>query len=510
MINKSKRIVIILLVLLVLLVSATYKASSRPTGEKPNIVLILIDDLGWKDLSCMGSNYYQTPNIDKMAAEGMLFTNAYSAAPVCSPARGAILSGKHPARTKFTAVFSENEAKDDVLFTVAKAGESGRHKNNRTLNGLHYHALPKSEKTMGNYMQELGYVTGYFGKWHVGSHQDYLPPKRGFDISEAYRTEMVGTGAHGHWAGPLRKFAPGLEDYPDSAYVTDVITEKAVNFIKNYKQEPFFLFVSHYAVHTPIQAKKEKIEKYQKLQGDDQDNAVYAAMIESMDESVGKIVEALKETGIEKNTLLVFTSDNGGLTPRATSNYPLLGGKSFAYEAGTRVPFIIKWPENIKNGKKSDHRVIGTDILPTFLDVAGGDAAKLDFDGTSLSPIFHSKSFKQPTLFFHFPHYTSFTSPYSSIIKNDWKLIKFYNNPELPYQLFNLKDDPYEKNDLAGKEHQKLIAMVSVMNQFLDETSAELPLKNPQSNLFGTGINDRYTTYKEALEIWEEMKVKVK
>ena len=474
----------------------------------PNIILILMDDLGWKDLGCTGSNYYQTPTIDKFASEGLLFTNAYSAAPVCSPSRGAILSGKHPARTKFTAVFSTNEATDDILFLVAKPGESAMHRYNRVLNGLHYHALPKHEKTIGEYLQGLDYYTGYLGKWHAGSYSGYTPDQRGFDFAEAYRTEMVGTGAHGHWAGPLSQYSPGLDNYPDSAYLTDVITDKAVEFVKNHKHHPFFLFISHYAVHTPLQAKKDKIEKYEKMRGDDQDNPTYAAMIESMDESVGSILSAIKTERIDNNTIIIFTSDNGGLTPYSTSNYPLLGGKSFAFEAGTRVPMIIRWPATLKGGQRSAQRVIGTDLLPTIYELAGGDPSQIDTDGVSLLPVIQGSQLVDRSLFFHYPHYTSFTSPYSSVIKNDWKLIKFYNNPELPYMLFNLIKDPYEKNDLSSQEPQRLKEMTNILNQLLNDTKAEYPLKNSNYKVMGPGINDRYTTYQKALDIWNQMKQK--
>jgi arylsulfatase A len=339
---------------------------------RPNIVLILIDDLGWKDLGCTGSRYYQTPHIDRLASEGMLFTQAYAAAPICSPSRGALYSGQYPARSKFTAVIRPYVEPDSHLHEVSKPVRG----NLQHDEALHRHCLPPDVPTIAELLKPAGYRTGLVGKWHCGWNEAHWPDKRGWDVAEGFRTLPAAT--KGHFG---RDFIPykckGLDDLRDDDYMTDVLTDRAVAFLNDAaeRDQPFHLTLSHYAVHTKLDAPDDLIEKYRRLPTTDQDNPVYAAMIEKVDQSVGRIVETLDALGISDNTMVVFTSDNGGLSPDATSNYPLMGGKSFCYEAGMRVPLIIKWPARVPADRREATRTVSVDLTATWLAMAGVDVS---------------------------------------------------------------------------------------------------------------------------------------
>jgi arylsulfatase A-like enzyme len=273
---------------------------------------------------------------------------------------------------------------------------------------------------------------------------------------------------------------PDLE--PDDN-MADALTELAVHFIEKNKDGPFAFMLSHWAVHGPLQARPEEIERWKKVPTTDQSNPTYAAMVESVDRSVGTIVETLNRLGLTENTLVVFTSDNGGLTLRdTTSNYPLLGGKSFAYEAGMRVPFIVKWPARVKAGATTGTPVVGIDIFPTLFDCAGAaDSLPEGIDGVSLKPLLvEGESLEERPLFFHFPHYTHATGPFSSVISNGWKLIRFYNDSTGAYQLFHLAEDPFEQSDLADANPEKLEELKAVLDNWLTSTEAQLPRPNPE------------------------------
>lgn len=474
------KFIFVLSIILLLHISCVNQNKESPT----NIILVLIDDLGWKDLGCTGSTYYQTPNIDQFASEGILFTRGYSTSPVCSPSRGAIFSGKSPARTGFTSVYLKNSVEDrEVWHPYSKSEVSGD--NSQYLEAMNLHVLPRSEYTFAEALRDAGYKTGYLGKWHCGWHDNFSPEQQGFEYAEGYRN--VPTYTKGHFGRNLIGDVKGLKDLKPDDDIADVLTEKAVRFIERNRDNPFLLVLSHYAVHAPFMAKKEIVEKYEKIQVTDQNYPVYAAMVESVDKSVGRINEILKQLELDENTLVVFTSDNGGLTrdtdsgkESPTSNYPLLGGKSMAYEAAMRVPFIVKWPAKANAGKSTNIPVIGTDLYPTFLEAASIEAIpEQHTDGKSILPALTGEKSANRSLHFHFPHYTSYTSPYSIVMEDNWKLIRFYNDAAAGFQLFNMENDPYELNDLAASNPEKVNELFQKMIDWQKQAGAKLPRENP-------------------------------
>jgi len=450
-------------------------AVQRDNNGKPNIVLILIDDMGWKDVSYAGSTFYNTPNIDQLAAEGVHFTNAYSAAPVCTPSRGAIYSGKYPGRTKLTTVFNGPAGPDDRLHARSKY----RGDNDQYFEARHRHALPKSEMIIARALAEEGYKTGFFGKWHIGECPGYYPGDRGFQVAKGYR--RVHGVRYGHFGDRWVKgnFA-NLPDPDSTEFIPETLTRECIQFMKESNGKPFFAVLSHYIVHSPITPLMEKVPKYEKLKKTDQVNPKYAALVESVDESVEQVLKTIKDLGQENNTVVIFTSDNGGLTPDNTSNYPLMGGKSFPFEAGMKVPMIIKWPEKIEPGVSSE-RIIGTDIYPTLLAAAGlGLMPEQHVDGVNLIPLLKDREpLPKRPIIFHYPHYTHATGPFSSIIEDNWKLIRFYNNEKGDYLLYNLAKDPEEQNDLAAIDPEMRDKLADRLKLLLEEMGAEMPVKNP-------------------------------
>lgn len=449
--------------------------SNNIENNPPNILLILIDDMGWKDISCSGSSYYETPHIDELAGEGIQFLNAYSAGIVCNPSRGAIYSGKFPARTKLTTPFNGPAGPDDRLFNRSKyQGDNDQH-----LEAMHRHVLPRHEVILALALAEGGYKTGFFGKWHVGECPGYYPDDRGFHVAKGYRLKAAPTAVSGHWMKTFYKHGANLEGADRDAYVADVLTEECIRFITDNQDKPWLAVLSHYLVHNPIQPKPEKLEYYKNKPTTDQNNPGYAAIVESVDESVGRMMQTLKQLGLEKNTLVIFTSDNGGLTPNNTSNYPLMGGKSFPFEAGTKVPFIASWPGKIKPGK-SDERITGTDIYPTMLAAAGLPLRPHQHvDGINLMPVFtENYSLNSRPIIVHNPHYTHATGPFSSITVNDWKLIHFYNDEKGAYLLYNLADDPDEQNDLSKEKVEIKEKLAFQLDSMLADMDAEMPIDN--------------------------------
>jgi arylsulfatase A len=441
---------------------------------KPNILFILIDDMGWKDIGCAGSAYYKTPHIDRLASEGIRFLNAYSAAPVCTPSRGAIFSGKYPARTKLTTVFKGLSGPDDRLHDKSKySGEL-----DQVLEARHRHVLPKTEIILARALAEGGYATGFFGKWHIGECPGYYPDERGFQVAKGYRRQQV--ASRSHWMKKFQTDGMNLEGVDPEAYVADVLAEECADFISENKAGPWFAVLSHYLVHSPVQPKPDKLARYKKAPTADQKNPGYASMVESVDDTVGRVLRRIEELGLERNTLVIFTSDNGGLTPRNTSNYPLMGGKSFPFEAGMKVPLIVKWPSRIKPGL-SEQRVIGMDFYPTMLSAAGlPPRPEQHIDGMDLIPVFENGAVLKPRpIIFHFPHYTHATGPFSSIIQDDWKLIRFYNDAEGAYLLYNLADDPEEQSDLAATNPEMVDRLNRRLSEALLEMDAEMPAANP-------------------------------
>jgi arylsulfatase A len=455
------------------------EAVSESIDQKPNVVFLLVDDLGWADLGCYGSESYETPNIDKLASQGMLFTDAYAASPICSPTRAAIMSGKYPSRFNLTN-FDGN------------AGPSGR-----LIPPDPSDYMPLNEVTMAESLKEGGYTTFFAGKWHLGHDEKYYPEHQGFDTNVAGH----GYGQPGSYYFPYKhpvhtwSNVPGLEDGREGEYLTDRLTDESVKFINNIGEKPFFLYHCYYSVHTPIEPREDLENKYKaKLamlpQSEDtpysslaghkmlksQNNSAYAAMVAAVDESVGRILAALDERGLASNTAVILTSDNGGLF-RVTSNHPLKAGKAWLYEGGIRVPLIVKWPGAVKEGTRSEVPVTSTDFYPTILDMAGLPQKPAQHcDGKSLTPLLKGTGkIEREALFWHYPHYHSLGStPSGAVRSGDYKLIENYEDSGL--ELYNLKEDPGEQNNLASKEKQKANELRLLLANWLKETKAAMPV----------------------------------
>ena len=437
-----------------------------------NVVLFLIDDLGWRDIGANGSTYYQTPHIDRLAREGVRFTDAYAACAVCSPTRAAVLTGKYPARLLLT----------DWL-------PNGRwHPQAKLQSGRFVRGLPLEEFTLAEALRESGYRTANIGKWHLGSEPFSLPEHHGFDVN-------IGGNAHGapgdffapyggDWAVPttgLRARWNVLPDGKPGEYLTDRLTDEAVKFIRENRAQPFFLYFPHYAVHTPLQAKPELVAKYEKVPAaQQQGKPVYAAMVESMDESVGRVMATLRELGLEQNTVVIFTSDNGGFY-NATSNAPLRANKGAYYEGGIRVPLIIKWPGVARAGHVSTEPVTSTDLYPTCLAAAGLPPRPHQHrDGLDLRPVLAGgATLNRPAIFWHFPHYNDHPSsvPSSVIRRGPWKLIETFD-PE-GVELYNLADDLGETRNLASAEPGRTVELRRELEAWRREVGAEMMRPNP-------------------------------
>ena len=440
---------------------------SQAQEKKLNIILFLVDDLGPHDLSSAGSKLYETPNVDRLAENGITFTNAYASHPRCVPSRYGIQTGRYPA-------------------TSQVPGGKG--------------SLKPDDKTIGEAFQAAGYKTFFAGKWHLGKTPDMWPQNKGYDVNIAgcsagapisyfypYNTNKKGeTKQSGH------RMIVGLEEGKPGEYLTDRLTDETIKFIKENKDSTFFVTLAHYGVHTPFQAKKEMIEKYKnKIKGLSfegpayitkdgvtkmhQDNVVYAAMIESVDESLGKLIETLKEEGLYENTVIVFTSDHGGLSNRgvnstrelATSNLPLRAGKGHLYEGGIKVPFIVYWPGTVKAHSFTSQVTSNVDIYPTLLDIAGIKNTNNKVDGISIVPAMKGKKEVKRTLFWHSPKARpNKTGDHNcSVIRvGHYKLIDFYDEGRL--ELYNLKDDPAETNNLANKEMKRAQEMYQQLNDW--------------------------------------------
>ncbi len=445
---------------------------STAHAEPPNIVLFLIDDLGWRDLGCQGSTYYQTPNIDRLAKEGVRFTDAYAACAVCSPTRAAVLTGKYPARLLLT----------DWL-------PSGRWNPKAKLReGRFVRGLPVEEVTIAEALREGGYRTASIGKWHLGSEPFSLPEHHGFDVNIAGNAHGA-PGSYffpyaGDWKIPTtdqRAVWNVFLDGQPGEYLTERLTDEAVKFIHASKEKPFFLYFPHYGVHTPLQAKKEMIAKYERMPESQRlGKPEYAAMVESVDESVGRVLATLNELGIEQNTLIIFTSDNGGFY-NATSNAPLRGNKGAYYEGGIRVPLLIKWPGVTKAGIVANTPVTSTDLYPTCLAAAGlSERPNQHQDGLNLLPLLSGDGqLTARSLFWHYPHYNEHPSsvPSSVIRKGDWKLIETFD-PE-GIELYNLSNDLGEENNLATKEAAKTAELRRELDAWRLAVGAEKMLPNP-------------------------------
>lgn len=455
---------------------------------RPNILFILIDDLGCRDLGCFGSTFYETPNLDRLAASGMRFTNAYASCCVCSPTRASILSGKYPARLGVTNwIGGMDEGK---LATVPY---------------LHY--LPLEETSLATTLRENGYQTWHVGKWHLGDEAFY-PQHHGFSVN-------IGGG---HRGCPHKGyFSPydleNLVDGPEGEYLTDRLTEEALRLIRRRDDKPFFLHLSHYAVHTPIQAPLPLVEKYRAkacamrldqspalIEGENfpclhkrnyrlqrrifQSDPAYAALLENLDTNIGRVLSALDEEGILENTLVFFTSDNGGLSTAEgspTCNFPAREGKGWGYEGGTRVCQLASWQGVIKPGTVCSENVISTDFYPTILEAAGLPLMPQQHcDGVSLLGLLKGcPSVERDAIYWHYPHYgNQGGTPHTAVVSGRWKLIEWFETGRA--ELFDLVTDPSEVIDCHQQKPQIVSQLLEKLRRWREEVEAQIPQPNPK------------------------------
>jgi arylsulfatase A-like enzyme len=466
--------------LLLAFLSLAVLAAAEPakTVPRPNFVFILADDLGWADLGCYGSTFYETPHLDRLAAKGMRFTDAYAACSVCSPTRASILTGKYPARLHLTDWLPGRPDRPDQKLKRPPLLDH----------------LPLEEVTFAQALREAGYRTALIGKWHLGG-PNFFPEKFGFDLNIA----GCQRGSPPSYFSPYR--IPTLQDGPKGEYLTDRLTDEALKFMSDTRNQPFLLYLAHHAVHTPIQAKSELVTKYKtkaarlppptgpeflpernRQARQIQNQPVYAAMVQSLDESVGRLMRKLAELGIEEKTVVVFTSDNGGLSTSEgapTSNVPLRAGKGWHYEGGVRVPLLIYWPEATRAGSVCRSPVVSTDYYPTLLEIAGlPPRPNQHTDGTSLVPLLKGQSRPQLPLLWHYPHYSNQGgAPGGAVRLGDFKLIEWFEDVHL--ELFNLRDDISERRDLAQQMPEKTAALRRLLHDWRDSVHAAMPEPNP-------------------------------
>jgi arylsulfatase A-like enzyme len=450
-------------------------------AERPNIVFILADDLGYTDVGCYGSGYYQTPRIDRMAAEGMRFTDGHTCGPNCQPTRAALMSGQYGPRSGVYTVGSIDrfDWPSRPLRPVDNVTE-----------------LAPDKITIAEALKAGGYATGMFGKWHLGQDAAHHPSAQGFDEA------IVSMGKHFNFETNPRT------EYPEGEYLADFLTDRATDFIRRHRDEPFFLYVTHFGVHSPHEAKPELIEQFRNVPpAGGHDNPTYAAMIASVDESVGRILDLLDELKLSENTLVIYSSDNGGVggyerigiqAKGPTDNAPLKGGKGTLYEGGHRVPYIFRWPGKVAAGTENATPIISIDLYPTLLEVAGIDApVDYPLDGTSyLSLLKGEPAGDRPPLYWHFPGYlgaqqsTWRTTPGSVIRVGDWKLLEYFEDGHL--ELYNLRDDLGETHNLASAEPARAAELHQQLEAWRAAINAPLPTKNtPQPPNSGGRRNRR-------------------
>jgi arylsulfatase A-like enzyme len=453
----------------------------------PNIIFILIDDMGWTDLGCYGSSFYETPNLDALAQQGMRFTDAYASCPVCSPTRASVMTGKYPATVQIT----------NYIPGMAKG---------KLLSSPYLFYLPLEEKTIASALRDGGYRTWHLGKWHLGD-EPYWPRSHGFDVN-------VGGWSAGHPRSYFSPYSnPRLSDGPDGEYLTDRLTDEAVRLIRDNDDTPFFMNLWYYQVHTPIQGKPAYVEKYRQkaaMLGLDckdpmeegetfpcdhkkekrvirrrfQSDPGYAAMVQSVDEGAGRIMRALEEKGIADNTVIFFTSDNGGLSTAEgspTCNAPLCEGKGWMYEGGTREPLIIRWPGVTRPDSFCTVPVTSTDFYPTMLEMAGLDPIpEQHVDGVSIVPLLRGEdTLDRDAVYWHYPHYSNQGgTPGCSIRAGDWKLIEFFEDQSV--ELYNLRRDIGEEHDMAAQKPDLVERLQAKLHQWLEDVDARIPEPNPE------------------------------
>lgn len=454
--------------------------------KKPNMVMILIDDMGWRDLQCFGSTFYETPNIDALAAEGTVFTQAYASCPVCSPSRASLMTGKYPARVGLTQYL-------------------GGHDWGKLLEVPYVDHLPLEEYTLPKALRDAGYHTWNVGKWHLGE-KEYYPEHQGFEVN-------IGGCSWGHPAKGY--FAPwGIEtlpdDVPEGTYLTDYLTDRAIDLIEHNDGAPFFLYWSHYAVHTPIQAKPEDLARFEEkscrmkldqlnpyVEGENfpcwhkrservvrrlvQSDVPYAAMIWNLDQNVGRLVQALKDCGEYENTIIVFTSDNGGLSTAEgspTCNAPLSEGKGWGYEGGVRVPLIMAGP-GIRSHLLCDTPTTTPDWYPTFLELAGlNPHPEQHMDGVSIAPLLRGEPMPERPLFWHYPHYgNQGGEPVAAVRRGNYKLLKFFEDNHT--ELYDLSQDIGESFDLTAEKPALSKELEQLLEDWIAQVGGLVPEPNP-------------------------------
>lgn len=461
-------------------------AATSAQDAATNVVLIIVDDLGWRDLGVTGSPLYDTPAIDRLAREGTRFSRFYSASPVCSPTRASLMTGRNPARLAITNWI-------------------GGEQQGQLRQADYERALPLEEVTIGDALRARGYATGYIGKWHLGTNQ-FMPSHQGFDTIIAVNN----AGQPGSYFPPYGRVGaptavPDLDDDPPDAYLTDRLTDAAVRFIATRRREPFLLVLAHYTVHTPLEAPAALVAEYEKEIGTTgstpttepitertaatrsrQDHAVYAAMVETLDRSIGRITDTLRTLGLDDRTAVVFVSDNGGLStvqgsrPGPTSNLPLRAGKGWLYEGGIRVPLIVRWPGVTRPGT-----VIGTpattdDLFPTLLELAGAArSTDVPLDGLSLAPLFRGDSLPSRPLFWHFPHYHGSGNRPSGVVRDgNYKLLEWFEDGRV--ELYDLASDSTETHDISAERPQMAVRLLRLLRDWRERIGARMPTPNPE------------------------------
>lgn len=441
-------------------------------GKQPNIIFILADDLGYTDVACFGSKFYETSNIDRLAAGGIRFTSGYTCGPNCQPTRAALMSGQYGPRTGVYTVGGINrfDWQSRPLRPVDNVTE-----------------LPLEKITIADTLKKAGYATGMFGKWHLGNNAKHHPSQRGFDEA------IASSGVHFNF-----KTDPPT-DYPKGQYLADFLTDRAVDFIERHRDQPFFLYLPHFGVHSPHEAKKDLVAKFKdKTPVDGHKDPAYAAMIASVDESVGRIVATLDKLGLTENTLVIFSSDNGGVggyehaglnKDGITDNAPLKGGKGMLYEGGVRVPYIFRWKGKIAAGMKNTTPINSVDLYPTLAEIAGAERPNdYTLDGTSYAPLLAGEKTKleRNDIFWHFPGYLGAgpeqwrTKPGGSVRSGDWKLIEYFEDGK--QELYNLKDDIGEELNLAAENTGKVKELHDKLVAWREKVGAKMPTPNTDVN----------------------------
>jgi uncharacterized sulfatase len=436
--------------------AAEAAAEQRGAADPPNILFLLIDDMGWPDLACYGHGFHETPRIDQLSREGVRFTNFYAATPVCSSTRSTIQTGQYSARTAITDFIPGHWRPYEKLIVPPIE-----------------HALADSIHTPGHQLQKSGYVTGYFGKWHLGNEATEGPHTKGYAVT----ARQLG--------GDFQRWRTSKSRGPKQI---DWLTDQTLYFIEQNRSRPFFVTLSHHAVHIPLEAQPETIDKYRGKTPPESgvNHPVYAAMIEDLDRSVGSILDRLEELGLSERTIVVFTSDNGGLRKIYTgvgevvsTNQPLRDEKGTLYEGGIRVPMIVRWPAVVPPGSVCEEPTTTADLLPTFCEMAGAPLPDQPLDGTSLVPLLKdpAATLDRDAIYFHYPHYHH-SRPAGAIRAGSWKLIEFFDGT--PRELYNLQEDIGETTNLAARNPDKARQLQRMLANWRDAVGARMPKPNPQ------------------------------